>query len=102
MLKRLQEEVKVWRGKNFGEQPSWISLLGAVEELGELAHAHVKEVQGIRMSEDHIENAKDAVGDIVIYLADYCGERGFDFEEVVKKTWEQVKKRNWKENREGG
>lgn len=82
MLRRLQEEQKPWVDHNFGEHPAWMPLLGAVEEIGELAHAHLKEAQHIRTSENHIDNAKDAIADIVIYLADYCSVRGFDFEQV--------------------
>ena len=98
MLRKLQEEQKQWVKHNFGERPSWMPLLGAVEELGELAHAHLKESQGIRLSEDHTENAKDAVADIVIYLADYCSSRGFDFESIVQETWNDVKQRDWKKD----
>jgi NTP pyrophosphatase (non-canonical NTP hydrolase) len=96
MLRRLQEEQKGWVAHNFGERPSWWPLLGVMEELGELAHAHLKGVQGIRTGENHEAAAKDAVADIVIFLADYCTAEGIDFEEVVRETWEQVKKRDWR------
>ncbi len=66
-LRKLQEEQKPWVIHNFGDRPSWMPLLGLMEELGELAHAHLKEAQGIRLEENHIENAKDAVADIVIF-----------------------------------
>lgn len=100
MLKQLQEEQKPWVLHNFGNRPTWMPLLGAVEELGELAHAHLKEAQGIRTNENHIENAKDAIADIIIYLADYCSSRGFDFQEIVQSTWDKVKQRDWKKNPE--
>ena len=100
MLRKLQEEQREWSEHNFGKHPAWQPLLGAVEELGELAHAHLKESQGIRTSESHTDNAKDAVADIVIYLADYCSTRGFDFEEIVFDTWEKVKRRDWKKDPE--
>ena len=98
MLKKLQEEHKSWAIHNFGVHPAWMPLLGAVEELGELAHAHLKEAQGIRNHENHEENARDAIGDIIIYLCDYCSSRGFDFHEIVEQTWERVKQRDWKNN----
>lgn len=98
MLRKLQDEQKPWVLHNFGERPAWMPLLGAMEELGELAHAHLKEAQGIRNTEDHVANAKDAIADIIIYLADYSSARGFDLEEIVKSTWDQVKKRDWKKN----
>jgi NTP pyrophosphatase (non-canonical NTP hydrolase) len=97
-LRRLQAEQVPWVKHNFGDRPSWMPLLGAVEELGELAHAHLKQAQGIRVSENHDEKAKDAVADVVIYLADYCSARGFDLETLVMETWDKVKLRDWKKD----
>lgn len=97
-FKQLQEEQRPWVKHNFGDRPAWQPLLGAVEELGELAHAHLKEVQGIRMTEDHVGNAQDAVADVVVYLADYCSARGWDFGVLVERTWNKVKSRDWKKD----
>lgn len=73
----LQFEVIGWASRNFPDSEHWQPLLGAVEELGELAHSHLKESQGIRKtSEEHQIKAKDAIGDIIIYLAHYCSLRG--------------------------
>jgi NTP pyrophosphatase (non-canonical NTP hydrolase) len=70
--------------------------LGVVEEVGELAHANLKEKQGIRgTTEEHIEAEKDAVGDILIYLTGYCSYRGWDMLELFEQTAEQVMKRDW-------
>lgn len=101
-FRQLQEEQRPWVQRNFGEHPSWHPLLGAVEELGELAHAHLKEAEGIRTNEDHEENAKDAVADVIIYLADYCTSRGFDLQQIVEDTWSKVKRRDWVEDKENG
>lgn len=98
MLRKLQEEQKVWSDKNFEPQPSYRMLLGAMEELGELSHAHLKAEQGIRTGEDHIAAKKDALGDIVTYLAAYCNSEGIDFESAVQDTWDRVKQRDWKNN----
>jgi NTP pyrophosphatase (non-canonical NTP hydrolase) len=70
---RLVKEVREWADYNFGDIPSEQPVLGVIEELGELSHAHLKTLQGIRNNEDHFAAKKDAVGDILIYLADYCG-----------------------------
>ncbi len=94
----MQEEQVPWVEHNFPGRPSWMPLLGIMEELGELAHAHLKQAQGIRTEEDHDALARDAVADIVIFLADYCSARGFDLESLVKETWAEVKKRDWKAN----
>ena len=102
-LRELQEENRLWANRNFPQQDSYCSLLGAMEELGELAHAHLKEVQGIRgTAAKHEAKAKDAIGDIIIYLAHYCTTRGFDLETVVAETWAEVRQRDWQANRENG
>jgi hypothetical protein len=68
---QLLEERNVWVAKNF-PNPSMPSpgesLLGMNEELGELAHAHLKEAQNIRGTpEEHQAEARDAIGDYTIY-----------------------------------
>lgn len=97
-LRRVQAEAVPWVKHNFGDRPSWQPLLGAQEELGELAHAHLKEIQGIRTDEDHEAKAKDAVADIIIFLCDYASARGWDITDILGDTWEQVKQRDWKKN----
>lgn len=62
-----------WVARNFppyeGEIPGNDSILGVMEELGELAHAHLKAKQGIRGTQaEHDAAAKDAIGDITVYL----------------------------------
>ena len=95
-LRQLQDEQRPWVQHNFGNRPSWMPLLGVMEELGELAHAHLKRAQGIRTTEDHDAKARDAVGDIVVYLADYCSATGIDLERTVAEVWAEVKRRDWK------
>lgn len=62
-----------WVARNFppyeGEIPGNDSILGCIEELGELCHAHLKLKQGIRGTPaEHNAAAQDAIGDIVVYL----------------------------------
>ena len=102
MIKRLQAEHKEWAEKNFPNAESWQSLVGIMEELGELSHAHLKDSQGIRITEDHVEKAKDSLGDIVIFMAGYCTLRGFDFDQIIRDTWKEVKNRDWKKHPESG
>ena len=93
-LNKMQGDLFYWDKKNFGDQPAYRSLLGAFEELGELAHAHLKEEQGIRES-DYEADAKDAIGDTIIYLANYCNARGFNLQSIISDTWNQVRQRDW-------
>lgn len=102
-LRQLQAEQKQWVEHNFPGREDYYPLLGAVEELGELAHAHLKQRQGIRgTAEQHAAKAKDAVADVIIFLADYCTARGFDLQEAVEETWAQVKKREWRNDPTNG
>jgi NTP pyrophosphatase (non-canonical NTP hydrolase) len=95
-LHQLQEEQKKWVKYNFPNRDKYYPLLGAVEELGELAHAHLKQLQGIRgTEEEHKLAKKDAVADAIIFLADYCSMNDIDLQEAVETTWNDVKKRDW-------
>ena len=107
-LRQLQIEQEPWVDHNFepgntrNPARAFKPLLGAVEEIGELAHAHLKSLQGIRTDQDHTAKAKDAVGDVVIYLADYCTAMGYDFQECVEGTWNHVKTRDWQKDKVRG
>lgn len=65
---------------------STLALLGVVEEVGELMSAGTKDAE------------VDAVGDIVLYLLDYCNKTGIDFEDAVRVTAEKVHTRDWVKN----
>lgn len=69
---KLIRERNEWVAHNFPQSKlpnPQESILGVIEELGELSHAHLKELQGIRgTNEEHQANAKDAIGDITVYL----------------------------------
>jgi NTP pyrophosphatase (non-canonical NTP hydrolase) len=77
--------------------------MGLVEEVGELSHALLKQKQGIRGSaDDHEAAAKDAVGDIVIFLANLCSARGWDMDQIVIDTLAEVVGRDWKRYPDSG
>ena len=101
-IREIQEAQKKWAEHNFPKAETWQPLLGVVEEVGELAHAHLKQSQGIRVNEDHVANAMDAVGDTVLFMMHYCTLRGWDFETIIQETWEQVAERDWRKNNETG
>ena len=82
-LSDLQGELRLWQEHNFPGRESWEPLMGVAEEVGELSHAHLKQHQGIRRNEDHEAKARDAVGDIIVYLADYCNARGFSLQRCL-------------------
>jgi NTP pyrophosphatase (non-canonical NTP hydrolase) len=103
MLSKLQREVAEWGRHNFPDAVPWMALMGVVEEIGELAHAHLKEREGIRgTSEQHHAEKIDAIGDTVIFLAHYCALSGIDFEQAVNDTWAKVCKRDWTKDKDNG
>lgn len=99
-LEQLQSEMQAWANHNFPKAKSYQPLLGAVEELGELAHTHLKMEQNIR--ETNNEDKWDAIGDIIIYLADYCNKNGIDIAKAVEMTWNSVKYRDWQKYPKNG
>lgn len=103
-LTEFQEQHGQWLSRNFPDQQPHDALLGLAEEVGELAHAHLKHQQGIRGmdEEEYVSQATDAIGDIVIYLASYCNTNGFNLEACVREAWDQVSGRDWQERPETG
>lgn len=98
-FKKIQKEQAEWVERNFGKQPGAYSLLGMGEELGELFHAYLKMIQGIRGTEEEMKSLmRDAIGDIVIFTMGFCNSMGFDFEFCVEEAWRHVVQRDWKNN----
>jgi len=97
-LTELQETLHHWRTRNFPGGDAIEQLLGVQEEVGELSHAHLKELQGIRTNENHYEEAQDAVGDIVIYLMGYCSYRNWNFEGILDYVSDKVLARDWQKD----
>ena len=99
----LENQVEEWSKRNFPNNQPHHPLLGVGEEVGELDHAHLKMEQGIRGTREELQAKKqDAVGDIVIYLADYCWRNGFSFAYAVECAWSEVKQRDWQKNQKDG
>lgn len=72
-LSQIQLEQTEWSLKNFGIQPPHRPLLGIIEELGELEEAWL---------DDNKEEVADAIGDVAVYMLDYCGKRKWSFKEL--------------------
>jgi NTP pyrophosphatase (non-canonical NTP hydrolase) len=102
----MQEQHKMWLAHNFPDQKPYQPLLGLAEEVGELAHAHLKAEQNIREAADCMieprELMVDAVGDIFIYLMSYCNSNGLDLELCIEDTWKRVIERDWQADRVKG
>lgn len=59
-------------------------LLKAISEMGELADAHAKM---------DILEMKDAVGDILVCLVNYCKLEGLDLTQCCESAWNEIKDR---------
>lgn len=92
-LGKLQEEIHDWQIHNFPDSGANEQLIGIVEELGELAHARLKARQQIRAIDMYAE--QDAIGDMLIYLFNYCSEMGYSVEHIINETWKTVSLRDW-------
>lgn len=98
-IRGLQRDIDTWSTINFPCRKPYWALLGLQEEVGELSHAHLKLEQGIRgTAAEHLAAKKDAVGDIFVYLADYCNKNGIDLQDAIEVTWAAVKCRDWASN----
>jgi len=70
------------------------------EEVGELSHAHLKGLQGIRYTPEVIHRKKvDAIGDILIGLLHYCHAEKINLELCLVSTWNQVKHRDFQKDK---
>jgi NTP pyrophosphatase (non-canonical NTP hydrolase) len=104
VIAQIQSEHRSWVYHNFPDQQPHDPLLGLMEEVGELAHAHLKSTQGIRgLHNEILGHAEkiDAVGDIFIYLVSYCNSNAINLETAVWETWKKVKQRDWVANPSG-
>ena len=102
----IQEFIKnvvEWNKKNFGEhhQTGYRLLLGCQEELGELSHAHLKGEQNIRHTPKEIlKLKKDAIGDLFVFLVNYCDSQNINFLECCGIVWKELQTRDWIKKKE--
>jgi NTP pyrophosphatase (non-canonical NTP hydrolase) len=83
-FQNLQKKLWDWQNRNFGPTgpyaPPRHPFLGMCEEAGELVHSVLKMSQGIRgTTEEHIDNIKDAIGDIMVYATNFFYRGNFGF-----------------------
>lgn len=102
-LNKFQSDLNSWLDHNFPNTNSDAQIKGVMEELGELCHYDLKWKQQIRgiTKENAIPKIKDAVGDIVIYLCNYCNTMNISFRECVQTAMTEIMKRDWIEDPEG-
>jgi NTP pyrophosphatase (non-canonical NTP hydrolase) len=116
-LFNFQQDVRQWSVRNFGDLGTGINpLVGANEEVSELGeavdillshnkvvqamgrldHAFLKGQQGIRYTPEQARaKMEDAVGDVLVYLADFCQRTSIEMADALGKTWGEVRERDW-------
>lgn len=82
-INELQKQYRAWAIRNFGVQQEYQMLFGVIEELGELMMAWELA--------DH-DRIVDALGDIGIYMFNYCNLREWDASEIWAKREAYSKK----------
>jgi NTP pyrophosphatase (non-canonical NTP hydrolase) len=99
-MERIQRELHEWRQNNFpGTSTAGDQFMGMVEEMGELAHAMLKQRQRIRGSfEEHEAAQKDAIADLTIFMMGFCSAKGWNFQRVVEDTANDIMRRDWAVN----
>lgn len=98
-VRELIGNIVSWQEYNFGPSygTGYRNLLGVIEEVGELAHAQLKGEQGIRHKPEEILPMKvDAIGDILVFLINYCTSQGIDLIECLEAAWGEIKDRDWR------
>lgn len=73
IFEQLQDEVGEWSIDNFGDQPDHYPFMGTGEEAHELA-------DDVELEGSPSEAELDAIGDILVYAADFCARRGLDYQ----------------------
>jgi NTP pyrophosphatase (non-canonical NTP hydrolase) len=101
----LQVQLARWQTKNFGHVPLEQKTLGVCEEAGELAHAVLKGIQGIRgldARDQFLTEAGDAIADCTVYLMQVCTSLRLDFGTLLFGIATHVMERDWKADPNGG
>ena len=95
-LRELQEEIAEWARYNFPKEDVLDCMLGLSEEVGELSRSILKSRQGIRGTEaEHKAAAAEEVGDILIFLFEFCTKMNLDLEKCLRDKWAKVRLRDW-------
>jgi NTP pyrophosphatase (non-canonical NTP hydrolase) len=101
----IQEDSNEWRTQAYPDTcgPMY-QFMGVAEEVGELSHALLKYLQGIRgYDKDRmLAEVGDAGGDIVIFLCGLFSSLGLDLEQEVNQAWAHVKNRNLRQGSDNG
>lgn len=96
----IQAEQVEWSEKNFGKQHERYPLMGMIEELLEFEEAWKARSALVQDDTDRVtavDEVVDAVGDIAIYMLDYCGKVGWQLDHlwVLRRTLPDEDPNDW-------
>jgi len=97
-LDDIQTASREWRRLNFPANTADEQFLGMTEELGELAHAILKNKQGIRGFDDPVKfeaALMDGLGDLIIFMCGFADHHGITLSQAVALAWAEVQERDW-------
>ncbi len=84
----IQEEQITWSERNFGKQHARYPLLGLIEECLEFDEAWKLKEEALQgggaQLAKYLADVDDAIGDIGIYMLDYCGKMGLQLNDLWK------------------
>lgn len=96
----IQAEQIEWSERNFGKQHARYPLLGMIEELLEFEEAWQTRRALVQDDTDRttaVDDVVDAIGDIAIYMLDYCGKVNWQLDHlwVLRRTLPDTDPEKW-------
>ena len=97
-----QRDVVVWAAHNFPHDTTELTVLGLVEEAGEVARAVLKRRQNIRGTyPEWTDEIKKECADVFIKLCHVAGVEGFSLANAIVNRWAEVSQRDFIANPKG-
>jgi NTP pyrophosphatase (non-canonical NTP hydrolase) len=96
-LARVQRESGEWRRAAYPDTATGpLQALGMAEEVGEVCHAVLKNVQQIRGYDTEKTRAEvgDGLADVIIYACGVADYYGVDLDAELARVWNHVRDRN--------
>lgn len=106
MMERWQKPLAAWQERELPcedkDKQTLRVMVGAAEELGEVARCVLKRSQEIRATE-HVwtSRAEEEIGDVCVFLMQLCALLGLDFEACIERAAQKVLGRDWSSKKEG-
>ena len=88
-----KNDVRRWRAVNFPDYTLLGQCMGMTAEAGNAGQHVLKMEDGRVDKEDHINGAKDDIGDMLIYAMGACDKLDTTLEECFIHAWSHVKDR---------